>query len=67
VGPGRQGGPVGCQPAGDVDHGGARTSRYRTALADAAGRISYADFAIALLDEIDNPRHHRMHVGSSGG
>jgi putative NADH-flavin reductase len=52
-------------PAGDFDHGGARTGRYRTAPAEAAGRVSYADFAIALLDEIDTPEHHRTHVGIS--
>ncbi|MFI0353955.1 NAD(P)-dependent oxidoreductase [Actinomadura sp. 9N407] len=50
-------------PAGDFDHEGARTGRYRTAPADAASRISYADFAIALVDEIDTPEHHRTHVG----
>lgn len=50
-------------PAGDFDHGGARTGRYRTAPAEATSRISYADFAIALLDEIDNPQYHRTHVG----
>ncbi|MFB7032347.1 MULTISPECIES: hypothetical protein [unclassified Streptomyces] len=33
----------------------------------AAGRISHADFAIALLDEIDAPRHHRTHVGVEAG
>ena len=54
-------------PAGDFDHGGARTGRYRTAPADAASRISYADFAIALLDEIDAPRHHRTHLGVEEG
>jgi putative NADH-flavin reductase len=52
-------------PAGDFDHGGPRTGRYRTAPADAAGRVSYADFAIAVLDEIDTPGHHRAHVGIS--
>jgi putative NADH-flavin reductase len=31
--------------------------------ADAASRISYADLAIALLDEIDAPRHHRARIG----
>jgi putative NADH-flavin reductase len=50
-------------PAGDFDHDGARTGRYRTAPANAADRVSYADFAIALLDEIDTPEHHRTHVG----
>ena len=47
----------------DFDHEGTRTGRYRTAPADAASRISYADFAIAVLDEIDDPRHHRTHLG----
>lgn len=50
-------------PAGDFDHGAARAHRYRTAAADAASRISHADFALALLDESDAPRHHRVHVG----
>ncbi|WP_444949446.1 NAD(P)-dependent oxidoreductase [Micromonospora ureilytica] len=47
-------------PAGDFDHDGPRTGQYRIAThADAASRISYADFAIALVDEIEAPRHHR--------
>ncbi|WP_441251348.1 NAD(P)-dependent oxidoreductase [Kitasatospora sp. McL0602] len=54
-------------PAGDFDHEGARTGGYRTAAAEAASRISYADFAIALLDEIDEPRHHRVHLGVETG
>ncbi|MDO3701421.1 NAD(P)H-binding protein [Micromonospora sp. C28SCA-DRY-2] len=50
-------------PAGDFDHDGTRTGRYRLAdHGDAASRISYADFAIALLDDIDAPRHHRAAV-----
>ncbi|WP_030371198.1 NAD(P)-dependent oxidoreductase [Streptomyces rimosus] len=59
-------------PAGDFDHddqggqdddGGARTGRYRiTEYGDPADRISYADFAIALLDEAESPRHHRAAV-----
>jgi putative NADH-flavin reductase len=54
-------------PAGDFDHGGARTGQYRTAPAEASSRISYADFAIALLDEIDTPKHHRTHFGVEEG
>lgn len=51
-------------PAGDFDHGGGGGSgRYRAAPADATSRITYPDFAIALLDEIDSPRHHRVHLG----
>lgn len=50
-------------PAGDFDHSGARTGRYRVAEhGDPASRITYADFAIALLDEIEAPRHHRATV-----
>lgn len=54
-------------PAGDFDHGAARTGRYATAAADAASRISYGDLAVALLDEIDAPRHHRTHIGVERG
>ncbi|MFF8609545.1 NAD(P)-dependent oxidoreductase [Streptomyces sp. NPDC015346] len=54
-------------PAGDFDHSGARTGRYRTAPAEATSRITLADFAIALLDEIDAPRHHRAHIGVEAG
>jgi uncharacterized protein len=50
-------------PAGDFGDGGTRSGRYRTAAADATSRISYPDFAVALLDEIDTPKHHRTHVG----
>ncbi|WP_229070952.1 NAD(P)-dependent oxidoreductase [Actinoplanes sp. DH11] len=50
-------------PAGDFDHTGARTGRYRTAPGDAASRITYADLAVALLDEIERPKHHRTHLG----
>ncbi|GLW99524.1 NAD-dependent epimerase [Microtetraspora sp. NBRC 16547] len=54
-------------PSGDFDHGGGRTGRYRLAPADTDSRISYADFAIALLDEIDTPKHHRTHLGVEQG
>jgi putative NADH-flavin reductase len=51
-------------PSGDFDHDHpARTGRYRIAAADAGSRISYADFGIALVDEIDNPGHHRTLLG----
>ncbi|MEU6142691.1 NAD(P)H-binding protein [Streptomyces sp. NPDC047081] len=50
---------------------GERTGRYRTALdhpvvgEDGQARISYEDFAVALVDEIEHPRHlgHRFTVG----
>ncbi|MDH6108757.1 putative NADH-flavin reductase [Kitasatospora sp. MAP12-15] len=47
-------------PAGDFDHAGPVTGRYQLAEhGDPASRITPADFAIALLDEVDAPRHHR--------
>ncbi|WP_433177667.1 NAD(P)-dependent oxidoreductase [Actinoallomurus sp. CA-150999] len=50
-------------PTGDFDHDGGRTGGYRVAEhGDMASRISYADFAIALLDEVEAPRHHRAAV-----
>jgi putative NADH-flavin reductase len=50
-------------PAGDFDHDGTRAGRYRIAgHGDPADRITYADFAIALLDEIEDPRHRRAAV-----
>ncbi|MFJ4950922.1 NAD(P)-dependent oxidoreductase [Streptomyces sp. NPDC088760] len=48
-------------PAGDFDHDGTPTGRYRLAdHGDPASRMTYADFAIALLDEIETPRHHSV-------
>lgn len=47
---------------------GERTGTYRVgdeiALFDADGNsnISGADFALAIVDEIENPRHHREHI-----
>lgn len=52
-------------PPGNFEPG-ARTGHYRTGgdhpVVDAQGRfgISYEDYAIALVDEIDHPRHHRQ-------
>lgn len=48
---------------------GERTGRYRVgdevALFDGDGEsaISGADFALAVVDEIDTPAHHRTHIG----
>lgn len=50
-------------PSEQFDPEGLRTGRYRVGkdhlLQNAAGEsyISYADFAIAVLDEVENPRH----------
>lgn len=50
-------------PAGDFDHDGERTGHYDIREhADAADRISYPDFALALLDEIETPHHHHTHL-----
>lgn len=54
---------VWVSPAGDFDHGGPRTGRYEIHQHQAAqARISYADFAIALVDEALEPRHQRAQV-----
>lgn len=48
---------------------GERTGTYRVggevALFDEAGgsTVSGADFAAAIVDEVDSPRHHRAHIG----
>ncbi|MEV0201896.1 NAD(P)H-binding protein [Nonomuraea sp. NPDC050691] len=50
-------------PAGDFDHEGERTGRYELREhGDPAARISYADFALVLLDEAETPRHHHDHL-----
>ncbi|WP_329059998.1 NAD(P)-dependent oxidoreductase [Amycolatopsis sp. NBC_01480] len=50
---------VWVSPAGDFDHDGERTGRYDVREhGDVAARISYADFALALLDEAQAPHHH---------
>lgn len=50
-------------PAGDFDHEGERTGHYEVRdHGDPAARISYADFALALLDEVEAPRHLRVHL-----
>jgi uncharacterized protein len=55
---------VSITPSGDFDHENPeRTGSYRIAPGNATGRISYADLAIALLDEIDHPRHHGLLLG----
>ncbi|MEU5883727.1 NAD(P)H-binding protein [Spirillospora sp. NPDC047279] len=50
-------------PAGDFDHDGERAGSYRlTDHGDWESRLSYPDFAIALLDEIDEPAHRGVHL-----
>ncbi|TDD67187.1 NAD-dependent epimerase/dehydratase family protein [Jiangella aurantiaca] len=50
-------------PAGDFDHGGTPAGGYRIVPGDAAARITYADLAVAVADEIERPRHHRLLLG----
>jgi putative NADH-flavin reductase len=52
-------------PAASIEADGARTGAYRTADddllvdADGASRISAADLAVAVVDEVENPKHPR--------
>jgi putative NADH-flavin reductase len=47
---------------------GERSGRYQTAVGALAGKsISYADFACALLDELEADRHPRQVVGTAAG
>ncbi|MEV0128643.1 NAD(P)H-binding protein [Dactylosporangium sp. NPDC050688] len=50
-------------PPAALDPAGPRLGRYRTGgdTAPATG-LSYADLAVAVLDEIESPRHHRTRV-----
>lgn len=50
-------------PAGDFDHEGERTGHYCIReQGDPAASISYADFALILLDEAETPRHRSSHL-----
>jgi putative NADH-flavin reductase len=55
-------------PAAEI-HAGARTGSYRITrdqlLADALGKsiITFEDYAVALLDELERPRHVRLRFG----
>ncbi|GHC39631.1 NAD(P)-dependent oxidoreductase [Streptomyces cinnamoneus] len=53
-------------PAGDFDHAGGPAGGYAVAPADAGSRITHADFARALLDEIEVPSLHGTHAGVTG-
>ncbi len=50
-------------PAGDFDHEGEISGGYAVAPAAADSRITPADFARALLDEVETPTLHRTHAG----
>jgi uncharacterized protein len=50
-------------PVGDFDHEGDHTGRYDIREhGDLAARISYADFALTLVDEAATPHHHHIHL-----
>ncbi|GAB3568415.1 hypothetical protein GCM10027445_18450 [Amycolatopsis endophytica] len=50
-------------PAGDFDHNGDRSGHYRVAAhLHPEDRISYADFAIPLIDEAVDGRHPHEHL-----
>jgi putative NADH-flavin reductase len=49
----------------DLGHDGVRTGRYRVAglaLPEDGGHLSHADYAIAVLDQIERPGHHRTQI-----
>ncbi|TWD81047.1 hypothetical protein FB561_2150 [Kribbella amoyensis] len=55
---------ISVAPAGDFDHRHpARTGSYTLSPGNAAARISYADLAVALVDELERPRHRRALLG----
>ncbi len=57
---------VAVSPSGDFDHGGEPVGGYRLAPGDADARITYADHAVALLDEAERAEARRAHVGVVG-
>ncbi|KOG15871.1 MULTISPECIES: NAD(P)-dependent oxidoreductase [Streptomyces] len=55
-------------PPMDLDAEAERTGAYRTEVGrvvDGPGRIGHADLALALLDEIERPRHSRVQLAVS--
>ncbi|MEU0405168.1 NAD(P)H-binding protein [Streptomyces sp. NPDC006197] len=55
-------------PPMDLNAEADRTGAYRTAVGtvlDGPGRIAHADLALALLDEIERPRHSRVQLAVS--
>ncbi|TXS39291.1 NmrA family transcriptional regulator [Streptomyces sp. or43] len=53
-----------------LDNEAPRTGHYRTGgeqvMADGAPSFSYADLAVALIDEIETPKHHRSLTAVAG-
>jgi uncharacterized protein len=53
-----------ASPAGDF---GAGQGGYQAGeFGDPINRISYEDFAVALIDEVQRPKHHRVHMAVRG-
>jgi len=57
---------VAISPSGDFDHGGTPVGGYRPAPGDADARITYADHAIAILDEAERATAREAHIGVVG-
>ncbi|MDX2939630.1 NAD(P)-dependent oxidoreductase [Streptomyces ipomoeae] len=54
-------------PSGVFDEDGGRSGNYRVAdHGDWTDKITYEDLAVALLDEIERPAHHRVHLAVTG-
>ncbi|PPK61093.1 NAD(P)H-binding protein [Actinokineospora auranticolor] len=53
-------------PSGDFDREGTRTGHYELSTSPDATRLSYADFAVAVVDEIESRKHDRVHFGVAG-
>lgn len=43
--------------------GGATTGKYRIGTVDPGDELTYADFALAVVDEIERPAHRRTQIG----
>jgi putative NADH-flavin reductase len=54
---------VSVAPAGDFNHADPTRTGYRLSHGDTTALTSYADFAIALLDEYERAAHHRQVLG----
>ncbi|MEU6142205.1 NAD(P)H-binding protein [Streptomyces sp. NPDC047081] len=56
-------------PGGGLEEGAARTGRYRLGgerVPEGGSVLSYADLAVAVLDEIETPMRHRVRVSVTG-
>lgn len=45
--------------------GGTPTGRYRLGKANPSDQLTYQDFALAVLDELEHPTHHQTQLGVS--